>query len=1794
MGDLVYNIVPVDDLSAAREHPVVQFPEVRGAVLALRNTESLRRPPYGEWRRGMDILDWLGCWFGFQSSNVKNQREHLVLLLANAQMRFSPEATEELDGRVVRKIRRKMTKNYESWCTFVGKQKQLRLPSGKHVGDERQQRKELLYTSLYLLIWGEAANLRFMPECLCFIFHNMAQELNNLLEGDSARDFKPETCTPDPNGFLKRVVSPLFEVVKAEASLNSSGDAPHSSWRNYDDINEYFWSDRCFTHLKWPMDQGSNFLVKPEKGRHVPKHKVGKTGFVEQRSFFNIFRSFDRLWIGYILVLQACIVTLWSGQQRAPWVELQNRDSLARLLTIFITWSALRLFLALLDLVMQYSLISWETWKTGLRMILKVLVASIWVGIFSIFYRTMWDKRHQDHAWSAAANKLFYRYLYTMGIFVLPEGLALALFIIPFVRNILEKSSFKLFHAMTWWFQTRSYVGRGLREGLVDNFKYTLFWILVLASKFLFSYFLQLKPLIRPTKEILEMTDINYKWPQIFSKGNRAAVLALWAPVILIYFMDTQIWYTIWSALVGALVGLMDHLGEIRNVHQLKLRFQMFPRAVQFNLIPESWSDGTKQRFRNSWWTSVKNLFQRIRLRYGVPSQETKEESMEARRFSHIWNEILKTFREEDLISNRELELLEIPIPVWNISVFQWPSTLLANEVYAALDLVKDKHVEDKVVWKKISKSEYRRCAIVESYESIKHILVYRILRQNSADHILVKTLFEDHIDNAISARRFTVAFSLAKLPEVHKCLLTLVKKILAKKSDEVVEALQALWHCIVNEFARSEERSLIKQNFVEKHINTSTVFKDSVVLPNKEDKAFYKQIKRLQTTLETKDTLLSVPKGLEARRRISFFANSLFMTMPRAPQVEKMCAFSVLTPYYAEEVVYSLKDLNTTNEDGITTLFYLQKVFPDDWKHFKERFRKEDGSEESDKQFIDRMSGLDDAAEGGTQKKNDAKKKDNTKSGLEDEDGLELCLWASYRGQTLARTVRGMMYYERALECQAFLDAAKEKDLDEALGFKELIERASSSVSEGSSRRQEEVNLGDSRRGQGLDDETRKKQVLATAAMKFTYVVAAQVYGTQKKNGANQAKGIAYLLKAYKGLRIAYVDEVETTSGKQYFSVLVKYDRDAKLEMEIFRIQLPGPLKQGEGKPENQNHALIFTRGDAVQTIDMNQEMYFEEALKMRNLLEEFDKHHGVRKPTILGVREHVFTGSVSSLAWFMSAQETSFVTLGQRVLANPLKIRMHYGHPDVFNRLWFMSRGGISKASRTINISEDIFAGFNCTQRGGTVTHHEYIQAGKGRDVGLNQIAMFEAKVASGNGEQVLSRDVYRLGHRLDFFRMLSFYYTTVGFFINNLIVVLTVFAFLWGRVYLAVSGVEASLTSSKILSNTALLASLNQQLIVQLGIMTALPMIVENALEHGFTKALWEFFTMQLQLASVFFTFSMGTRAHYFGRTLLHGGAAYRATGRGFVVKHERFAVIYRLYSRSHFVKAIELIALLIIYRVYGASRSSNTYLFISLTSWFMSLTWIVGPFIFNPSGFDWLKTLEDFEDFISWLKYKGGFIVGSEQSWERWWMDEQKHLENTGVWGKVADIILNLRFFFFQYGIVYQLNIAATSQSIFVYLVSWSYIFVAGLIHVIIASASGRYATKRHGLYRAIQAGLISIVVLVIVLLKVFTAFSLRDLLTSLLAFVPTGWGILQIIAVLRTRWLEKSVLWPVVINVARLYEFGMGLIVLAPVAVLSWLPGFQAMQTRVLFNEGFSRGLQISQLLVTVQKAKKSE
>ncbi|MBA0574840.1 hypothetical protein Golob_024793 [Gossypium lobatum] len=215
-----------------------------------------------------------------------------------------------------------------------------------------------------------------------------------------------------------------------------------------------------------------------------------------------------------------------------------------------------------------------------------------------------------------------------------------------------------------------------------------------------------------------------------------------------------------------------------------------------------------------------------------------------------------------------------------------------------------------------------------------------------------------------------------------------------------------------------------------------------------------------------------------------------------------------------------------------------------------------------------------------------------------------------------------------------------------------------------------------------------------------------------------------------------------------------------------------------------------------------------------------------------------------------------------------------------------------------------------------------------------------------------------------------MLSFFYTTVGFFVNTLIVILTVYAFLWGRLYLALSGVEIAALASNNNNNKALSAILNQQFIIQLGIFTTLSMIVENSLEHRFLQAIWDFLTMQLQLPSIFYTFSMGTRTHFFGQTVIHGGAKYRRTGRGFVVQHKSFAKNYRLYARSHFIKAIEFGLILTVYASHSpVAKDTFVYIAMTISSWFLVLSWIMAPFVFNPSGFDWLKTVDDFDEFMN---------------------------------------------------------------------------------------------------------------------------------------------------------------------------------------------------------------------------------
>ncbi|KAK6920584.1 Glycosyl transferase, family 48 [Dillenia turbinata] len=1712
-GELApYNIVPLDAPSIT--DVIGDFPEIRGAISAIRYTEHFPKLPtdfevFGG--RDPDMFDLLECVFGFQKDNIRNQREHVILAIANAQTRLDipVEANPKIDEKAITEVFLKVLDNYIKWCKYL----RIRLAwnSLEAVNRDRQ----LFLVSLYFLIWGEAANVRFLPECICYIFHQMAKELDHALDHGEARLALSCRTESGSVSFLEQVIRPIYDTMAAEALRNNNGKAAHSAWRNYDDFNEYFWSTSCFD-LGWPLKSESAFLLKPKKWK-----KTGKSSFVEHRTFLHLYRSFNRLWIFLALMFQALTIVAFNNGSL-------NLDTFKMILSIGPSFAVMNFIESCLDVLLMFGA---YTSARGMA-ISRLVIRFFWWGFCSLavtyIYLKVLDERNKNNADSS----YFRIYILVLGVYA-GVRLVFAMFLKFSAFHVLsEMTDQPFFQFFKWIYQERYYVGRGLYERTSDYLRfcsflikpffllfwlglllvfsglsvqlmfvtelqgpeeippYSLFWLVIFLCKFTFAYFLQIKPLVSPTNIIVDLNISEYSWHDFVSKnscaniergreetfagtGKEETVMLVFDGFIQIYLMDIHIWYTLLSAIIGGIMGAKTRLGEIRSIEMIHKRFETFPEAFVKKLV----SPQTKRSFfffsflshadNNSYANGCKIHIDGQASR--VPQDVSKSY---AAIFSPFWNDIIKSLREEDFISNREMDLLSMPSNAGSLGLVQWPLFLLSSKIFLAVDLALDCKDTQADLWNRISRDEYMAYAVQECYYSVEKIL-YSLV--DAEGRLWVERIFRE-IWNSMMEGSLVITLSFKKLPSVLQRFTALTGLLIRNETPDLAKgaakAVYDFYDVVTHDLLSSDLREQLDTwNILARARNEGRLFstiewpKDSEIVGfSLYYLALKELVKRLHLLLTVKESAANIPKNLEARRRLEFFTNSLFMDMPPAKPVSEMMPFSVFTPYYSETVLYSSSELRVENEDGISILFYLQKIFPDEWDNFLERL----GYNESD---------------------------GDTK--LQETHSLELRFWASYRGQTLARTVRGMMYYRRALMLQSFLERR-------GLGGGDQYQSNFLST-------------------QGFE---LSREAQAQADLKFTYVVSCQIYGQQKQRKAPEAADIALLLQRNEALRVAFihVEEISTANGKieEFYSKLVKADVHGR-DQEIYSIKLPGDPRLGEGKPENQNHAIIFTWGEAIQTIDMNQDNYLEEAMKMRNLLEEFHGNHGLRPPTVLGVREHVFTGSVSSLAWFMSNQETSFVTLVQRVLANPLKVRMHYGHPDVFDRIFHLSRGGISKASRVINISEDIYAGFNSTLRQGNITHHEYIQ-----------------------------------------------------------MTVLTVYIFLYGRVYLAFSGVDREISNqAKRLDNTALNAVLNAQFLVQIGVFTAVPMIMGFILELGLLKAIFSFITMQLQLCSVFFTFSLGTRTHYFGRTILHGGAKYRATGRGFVVRHIKFAENYRLYSRSHFVKALEVALLLIVYMAYGYTEGGAvSFVLLTISSWFLVISWLFAPYIFNPSGFEWQKTVEDFDDWTSWLLYKGGVGVKGDNSWESWWDEEQIHIQT--LRGRILETILSMRFFLFQYGVVYKLHLTGKDTSLTVYGFSW--VVLVGIVMIFkIFTFSPKKSADFQLVMRVIQGVTSLTIVAGLCLAVALTNLSIADLFASLLGFIPTGWAIICL-AITWKGIVRRLGLWHSVREYARLYDAGMGMLIFAPIAVLSWFPFVSTFQSRLLFNQAFSRGLEISIIL----------
>lgn len=457
-----------------------------------------------------------------------------------------------------------------------------------------------------------------------------------------------------------------------------------------------------------------------------------------------------------------------------------------------------------------------------------------------------------------------------------------------------------------------------------------------------------------------------------------------------------------------------------------------------------------------------------------------------------------------------------------------------------------------------------------------------------------------------------------------------------------------------------------------------------------------------------------------------------------------------------------------------------------------------------------------------------------------------EIQMWASFRFQPLGRTIRGIMSYVDVLKylCQLHYPGKDEQFIDKKV--KEI----------------------------------------------FQCVIGYQTFNSLPENDTRRI-WLEKFMRMYPFLEVAYLDKKQVDEKTEWFSVLISYDREQKKIVERSRIRLPGKPIVGEGKPCNQNNILRHVRGEKVQFLDANQDLFLGENLKVFNLLEEFRKDNNVK---MVGFPETIITEKFSAQSLNYALADEIFTSFVQRFLSL-LGIRFHYGHPDFIDRHFISQVGAISPSE----VNEDIFGGYKTVLSGGRIIFREYMLAGKAREVSFHSASIFYAKLGMGAMQQGLSRWIRRFfsSTKIPLSKKLS-HFMVLGYFLRKPLVVFGIMTYLVLVFFLGVSGFE-SFPSEVVFGFTALIFA---EAIMLTGFMFLLT-------SRGILIGILDFIEvcprMILTFMSHIFLFDSASRKG------LHGKARYLATGRGWMLNHlpafapdeSRTDDVYSLFRESYFL-------------------------------------------------------------------------------------------------------------------------------------------------------------------------------------------------------------------------------------------------------------------------------------------------
>ncbi|RHZ09160.1 hypothetical protein DYB31_005812, partial [Aphanomyces astaci] len=537
------------------------------------------------------------------------------------------------------------------------------------------------------------------------------------------------------------------------------------------------------------------------------------------------------------------------------------------------------------------------------------------------------------------------------------------------------------------------YVGRSLPVPCCGYLRYACFWLILFTVKLLFGYTFMVKNLVETSLMIWMSDPLQYLQVSNFmiqaSYHNIAYIGFLWLPAFIVFMYDAQIFYALFSVVVGSVRGFNLRIGELRSFRILRLAFKDIPRMFNYKLVsnaieskvssqqaidaPHSNTQSAKKTTTISPVVHPTATIDEQPLRIqttlysgatdddDTPTSQSSsttnrscfgsavtgidgDEFLRVIPFAVAWNHCLRSMREADVLSNRELSVLSYLIEGDDDATSRRrlypPAFLTAGKLDESLDIV----AECGHVYKRLLTDKKKDAALAKVELSMHQRVTKDSLRVEACVgsfkftvRVLQLLLGDAHADMApcfafvgesIVNRTALKGLNVANLYDLRSASAELMQAILdtpTSSKDDSLHFQRALYRVIdlAEQVLGQLKKLLSKQDSLVAILKQTPLKPNAFFITAPESTQKYATV-QLQTLVSdpasmaivsrayqvlTVDNFDAEPRSEEGQRRLRFFANSLFMDMPLAQSVKRMHSLSIATPYYSEIVLYSIKE---------------------------------------------------------------------------------------------------------------------------------------------------------------------------------------------------------------------------------------------------------------------------------------------------------------------------------------------------------------------------------------------------------------------------------------------------------------------------------------------------------------------------------------------------------------------------------------------------------------------------------------------------------------------------------------------------------------------------------------------------------------------------------------------------------------------------------------------------------------------------------------------------------------------